>query len=76
LPNLKEEKLDVIDSGFSFPRAEHCPQSLYDDQLAYFIECIQSGQTPVPGGAEGLINMRVVDAAYESARTGKVMEIQ
>jgi len=76
LPNLKEEKLDVIDSGFSFPRAEHCPQSLYDDQLAYFIECIQSGRTPIPGGAEGLINMKVVDAAYESARTGNVVEIQ
>ena len=76
LPNAKEEKLDVIDGGFEFPRAEHCPQSMYDAQMAYFIECIQFGKTPVPGGAEGLVNMKVVDAAYESARTGKVVEIQ
>jgi predicted dehydrogenase len=76
LPNRKEEKVDVIDSGFAFPREEHCPQSLYDDQLKYFVECIEKNQTPVPGGIEGLINMKVVDAVYESSRTGNVMEIR
>lgn len=75
LYNIKAEKLEVIDSGFAFPRGSHTPQSMYDTQMAYFIECIQSGKTPVPGGAEGLANMKVVDAAYESARTGKVVEI-
>ena len=76
LPYAKEEKVEVIDSGFAFPRAEHCPQSMYDAQMAYFIECVQTGKRPVPGGAEGLVNMQVVDAAYESARTGKVVKIQ
>jgi predicted dehydrogenase len=76
LPNAKEGGWDVIDAGFSFPRPEHCPQSLYDRQMAYFTACIRSGQTPLPGGAEGLVNMKVVDAAYESARTGKVAEIK
>ena len=76
LRNVKEEKLDVIDSGFEFPRKEHCPQSLYDDQLKYFIECIEKKQTPVPGGLEGLMNMKVVDAAYESTRTGKAINFK
>ena len=76
LPNKKEEKINVIDSGFEYPRKEHCPQSLYDNQLKYFIECIENRQRPVPGGMEGLMNMKVVDAAYESAGTGKVMEIK
>ena len=76
LPNKKEEKIDVIESGFEFPRKEHCPQSLYDDQLKYFVECIKKKQTPVPGGMEGLMNMKIVDAAYESSRTGKVVEVQ
>ena len=76
LPNRKEEKLDVIDSGLEFPRKDHCPQSLYDDQLKYFVECIEKHQTPVPGGLEGLMNMKVVDAAYESSRTGKVVEVK
>ena len=75
LPNRKEERIDIIDSGFEFPRKEHCPQSLYDDQLKYFVECIEKKQMPVPGGLEGLMNMKVVDAAYESSRTGKVVEI-
>jgi predicted dehydrogenase len=76
LPNRNEEKLDVIDSGLEFPRKEHCPQSLYDEQLKYFVECIEKKQTPVPGGLEGLMNMKVVDAAYESSRTGKVVEVK
>jgi len=75
LPNVKQEKLDVIDPGFAFPRVEHCPQSMYDDQMAYFIKCIKTGQTPVPGGAEGLVNMKIVDAAYKSALAGKVERI-
>jgi predicted dehydrogenase len=76
LRNKNEEKIDVIESGFEFPRKEHCPQSLYDDQLKYFVECIEKKQTPIPGGLEGLINMKVVDAAYESSRTGKAVEVQ
>ncbi len=76
LPNVQEPKIDVIDSGFAFPRESHAPQSLYDAQLKYFVECIERNQTPIPGGLEGLINMKVVDAAYESSRTGKVTEVK
>ncbi|MBL8101460.1 MAG: Gfo/Idh/MocA family oxidoreductase [Anaerolineales bacterium] len=75
LPNREEERIDVIDSGFEFPRKEHCPQSLYDDQLKYFLECIEKKKTPRPGGLEGLTNMKVVDAAYESSKTGKVVNL-
>ena len=74
--NRKEEKLDVVESGFEFPRKEHCPQSLYDDQLKYFVECIEKKQTPVPGGTEGLMNMKVVDAAYDSSKAGQVVKIK
>ena len=76
LPNRKEKRIDVLESDFEFPRKEHCPQSLYDDQLKYFVDCIQKNQTPVPGGLEGLINMKVVDAAYKSSETGKVVKIK
>ena len=75
MPNVAQTKLDVVDPGFTFPRANHCPQSIYDAQLDYFIECIQAGKIPVPGGAEGLVNMRVVDDAYESEKTGRVVEL-
>lgn len=75
LPNVKEENMDVIDSGFEFPRKEHCPQSLYEAQLKYFVECIEKNHIPIPGGLEGWTNMKVVDAAYESSRTGKVVNL-
>lgn len=75
VPNPETQKIEVIKSGFKFPRKDHCPQSMYDAQLAYFIKCIESNQTPVPGGAEGLVNMKIIEAAYQSSKTGKVVEI-
>ena len=76
LPNYDEQKIDEIESEFAYPRESHMPQSMYDAQLAYFIDCINTGKTPNPGGAEGLVNMKVLDAAYESARSGQVVEIK
>lgn len=70
-----EEKVAVIESGFP-PQESHPPQSLYDDPLNYFMQCIERNLTPVPGGLEGWINMKLVDAAYESSRTGKVVEVK
>ncbi|RME82465.1 MAG: gfo/Idh/MocA family oxidoreductase [Caldilineae bacterium] len=65
-----------VDPRFPRERSPHCPQAMYDTQMAYFIDCIRQHRTPVPGGREGLINMRIVDAAYESASTGRVVPIQ
>jgi predicted dehydrogenase len=53
----------------------HSPQSLYNDQMSYFVQCIRHNQTPSPGAIEGWINMKVVDAAYKSAKTGKVVRV-
>ncbi len=76
MPNFQAQRLDVIKSGFKFPRKEHCPQTMYDAQMMHFMECIRTGTTPVPGAAEGLVNLKIVDAAYRSSRTGKVVEIK
>lgn len=65
-----------VDPGFPFPRPEHCPQSMYDAQIAYFVDCIKKNRTPIPGGAEGLVNMKIVDAAYKSSETGKAVKIE
>jgi len=75
LPNEAEHKVDLIESGFE-TNESHQPQSLYNDQLKYFVQCVEKNQTPVPGGLEGWTNMKVVDAAYESSRTGQVLEIE
>jgi predicted dehydrogenase len=49
---------------------------MYDAQMTYFIDCIRKNKTPVPGAAEGLTNIKVVDAAYKSSKTGKVVPIK
>jgi predicted dehydrogenase len=48
---------------------------MYDRQMTHFVESIRNNQTPTPGAAEGIINMQIVDAAYKSAKTSKVVEI-
>lgn len=67
--------VDHLDPGFVFPRQPHAPQEMYDTQMRYFLDCIEKDETPVPGGAEGLVNMQIVDAAYRSAQTGRVIEL-
>jgi predicted dehydrogenase len=74
--NIKEQKVEVVESGLTFPRLEHCPQSMYDAQMSYFIDCIRKNKNPIPGAAEGLNNMKILDAAYKSARSGKVVSIK
>ena len=76
LPDPEHNRVETVESGFQFPRQEHAPQSMYDAQMAYFLQCIRADKTPVPGGAEGLVNMAIVDAAYRSARSEKVEKIQ
>jgi predicted dehydrogenase len=76
LPNVKTQSLDLVKSGFKYPRREHCPQSMYDGQMAYFVDCIRKNKTPIPGAREGLVNIKVLDAAYKSSRTGNVVKIK
>lgn len=76
LPNAKKRKVDIIDSGLPFPRKEQCPQDMYDRQMAAFIQSVKDRSVPKPDGMEGMINMKVLDAAYRSAKSGKVEAIK
>jgi len=76
IPNPQTKQAEVVKAGFEFPRQEHCPQSMYDAQMSYFMQCVERRATPLPGWQEGLLNMKIVEAAYESSRTGKVVDIE
>lgn len=56
-------------------RREHCDQVMYSRQMKHFIECIRSRSEPVSSMAQGQVVQRIVDAAYESARSGKPVEL-
>lgn len=64
-----------LEGGFVHPRDVHCPQQMYTAQMAYFVECVTHKRTPSPGIAEGLVNMRILDAAYQSGLTGQVVHL-
>jgi glucose-fructose oxidoreductase len=44
-------------------------------ELLYFSDCILKNREPEPSGEEGLQDVRIVQALYESAETGKVVGI-
>jgi predicted dehydrogenase len=72
-PTYIQDHQTKVDPGFTHPRMQHMPQSLYNDQMAYFINCIRNHMYPCPGGVEGWTNMKVIDAAYQSAKTSRLV---
>ena len=75
LPDRAMEIVETIDPGYPPVREEHCPQEMYDAQMKHFINCIREDLSPSPGAAEGMVNMRIVDAALESSRIGEVVHL-
>jgi predicted dehydrogenase len=44
-------------------------------ELLHFSECVLKNRTPEPSGEEGLQDVRIVRALYESAETGKAVQL-
>lgn len=44
-------------------------------ELLHFSDCILNDRVPEPDGEEGLQDVRIVQALYESAETGKVVQV-
>lgn len=45
-------------------------------ELLYFSECIRKNRQPEPSGWEGLADVRIVQALYRSAKSGKAVSIE
>ncbi len=45
-------------------------------ELVYFSRCVQRGDTPEPSGEEGAWDVRIIDAALESARRGEAIALR
>jgi predicted dehydrogenase len=44
-------------------------------ELLYFSRCIQQDKQPEPSGVEGLADVRIIEAIYESTKSGKAVKI-
>jgi hypothetical protein len=54
----------------TFPKRDH-----FAAEIGYFSGCIINNKEPEPSGREGLADVRIVEAIYESARTGKAVPL-
>ncbi len=44
-------------------------------ELSYFSDCVLENREPEPSGDEGMRDVRIIEALYESARTGRAIAI-
>lgn len=56
-------------------RSEHCDQHMYSSQMNEFASAIRERRPAIPGGHEGLVNMQILVAAYESGRSGRAVDV-
>ena len=52
------------------------PGDQFAPELIYFSDCIIHGRAPEPSGSEGLADVRVINAIYESAEIGRAVRIE
>jgi predicted dehydrogenase len=63
----------TVRDAFSEDRTVFDPVDHFAGQIAYFSDCIQSGEPPVADGEEGLSDLRVLLAIDEAVRTGAMV---
>jgi predicted dehydrogenase len=64
-------KIDGKTSEKIFP-----PGDQFAPELIYFSDCILNDRRPEPSGNEGLADVRVINAIYESAEIGRAVRIE
>jgi glucose-fructose oxidoreductase len=57
-------------------RKETARRDQFAPQLLYFSDCILKDRVPEPSGEEGLQDVRIVQALYQSAKTGRPIAIR
>lgn len=62
-------------SGDEVTRLEVGSGDAWRAEMSHFVDCIQKGQQPDPDATQGLVMMKILDALYLSAQTGREVEI-
>lgn len=75
---LKRSRIAADTSEFIAPGVEQItPQekNQFALEMDHFADCVANGKQPWTPGEEGLQDQRIMEAIYESARTGKAVEL-
>lgn len=71
------EKADFT-TGWTRPAVDELRSLGYPDELRHFVDCVEEGREPERGAraADGLDALRIIEAIYESAGTGRAVELE
>jgi predicted dehydrogenase len=61
--------------GWSFTIYEEAWNYGFHHEMAHFVDCVQNDKTPLVTGEDARVVLEVIFAAYESARTGRKVEL-
>ena len=62
--------IDGQTTNKNFPKRDQ-----FAAEITYFSNCVRKNQEPEPSGLEGLADVRIVRAIYESANSGKSVKL-
>jgi len=62
-----------IDIGNKSRKPKYPKRDQFAAEISFFSDCILNDKEPEPSGEEGLADVRVVEAIYESARSGRLV---
>ncbi len=65
----------VVESGDLCMEYTGEPVDEVREQFDYFAYCVLTGTDPEPDGADGVADLAVIEAAYESAETGRRVQL-
>jgi len=51
------------------------PRDQFGAEVTYFSDCILKGREPEPSGLEGLIDVQIIEAIYQSAKSGRPVKL-
>ena len=70
---FSEEKGRLIDKT---PRVQPIPYAeTHARAIRHFLDCIQEGTHPMSDAAQAVVTLQILDAIYESSRTGKLVDL-
>jgi glucose-fructose oxidoreductase len=56
-------------------KREYGRRDQFAAELSYFSDCILTNRNPEPSGVEGLADVRIINALYRSAKSGKLVKL-
>lgn len=65
----------IIKIGDSEKKTSFAMKDQFAPELIYFSDCILKNHKPEPSGTEGLADVRIIEALYHSAATGKSVKL-